>query len=41
VWEVLTGNAVVVPIEVVRITRKEVFLRFFLGGEVSAVVVPG
>lgn len=37
--QVLAGGAVVVPVEVVGVTRQQVFLRFGLVGEVGAVVV--
>jgi len=37
--KVLAGDAVVVPVEVVRVARQEVFLGFGLVGEVGAVVV--
>jgi hypothetical protein len=37
--EVLAGDAVVVAVEVIRVARQQVFLRFGLVGEVGAVVV--
>jgi hypothetical protein len=39
--EVLAGNPVVVAVEVVRVARQQVFLRFGLVGEIGAVVVEG
>jgi hypothetical protein len=37
--EVLAGDPVVVAVEVVRVARQQVFLRFGLVGEIGAVVV--
>jgi hypothetical protein len=39
--KVLAGDAVVIAVEVVRVARQQVFLRFGLVGEVGAVVVEG
>jgi hypothetical protein len=40
-WQRLAGDAVVVPVEVVRVAGQQVFLGFGLVGEVGAVVVEG